>query len=111
MNDETAITIYTGGSQALDVPSETPYHDLVMTVDEAIQKWVQNAGRSHSMKTKTAYHETLKDFRSYLRGQRPPLDVDGLPSAVARAAEDWAGISKAAFISFAHFTARSWSAS
>ncbi len=94
MSDETAITIYTGGSQALDVPIETPYQDVVMTIDEAIQKWVKNAGRSHSAKTRTAYRDTLEDFRAYLRAQCPPLDLDGLPSAVARAAEDWAGISK-----------------
>lgn len=91
MNDETAITIYTGHALSTEV---TPIaQDVVMSLEQAIAGWIdENAHLSESEKTATAYRDTLQQFQARLLSTG--LNLDSFPGSVAPLAQAWAGESK-----------------
>src|SRR6266496_1757563 len=62
-----------------------------MTLDQSILAWLDEK-RADSVRTATAYEETLNDFRDTLRGAG--LDLDSEPALVAPLAQGWARASK-----------------
>src|SRR6266699_2309128 len=64
-----------------------------MTIDQAILAWLDEK-RADSLRTATAYEETLQDFRGMLLSCRPPLDLDSEPAMVAPLAQGWCRSSK-----------------
>jgi integrase/recombinase XerD len=65
----------------------------VMTLDQCIAAWIHaKAYRSESKKTKSAYQDTLTQFRELLVSQGIDLDADA--SILAPLAQGWAGRGK-----------------
>lgn len=75
-------------------PAETSLTTFdAASLDLAIFAWLDaKSKRSGSAETKSAYRDTLLDFRAALRSTG--LDLDGDPRAVSLAAQAWAGGSK-----------------
>lgn len=93
MNDETALTVYTGEALPSAERIETPYQDVVMSLEQAIGEWIhENAALSGSKKTEKAYRDTIEQFRARL--QEKGLELDSFPAAVATIATEWAAESK-----------------
>ncbi|MGH2479918.1 MAG: tyrosine-type recombinase/integrase [Ktedonobacteraceae bacterium] len=92
MSEDTALTIYTTSPTILpDVaPSEPEMtSDLVLSLEQVIARWLTASyQQSQSEKTRTAYTDTLADFRAYLRARGHDLDSDR--KIVADLAEIWA---------------------
>lgn len=73
MSDETAITMYSGGDQAITLPAPDPRP--VWSVDLAIRQWLDaKQKRTQSARTRDAYQETIEAFRSALQSQGLDLD-------------------------------------
>lgn len=73
MSDETAITIYASGDQAIIrlAPDPCP----VWSVDLAIRLWLDaKLKRTQSERTRDAYEETIEAFRAALQSQGLDLD-------------------------------------
>lgn len=86
MKDETSVTIYQ--SQQVEVPAYQPETELIPTLEEAIDEWLEESfNKSRSIKTKTSYETTLQSFRNHLQGSGHDLDSE--PRIVARAARQW----------------------
>jgi len=62
-----------------------------MTIDQAILAWLDEK-RADSLRTATAYEETLNDFRDTLRSAG--LDLDSEPAMIAPLAQGWCRSSK-----------------
>lgn len=91
MNDETALTIYTGSQQIGDVV-EFAHGDMVMSLEQCILKWIDESfARAESQKTRTAYRDTFASFRAALHSRG--LDADSDRAAIAPIADEWAGTS------------------
>lgn len=87
MNDETAITLYTGLD--LDIVA---VGDMVWSLEQCIDKWVDTKhDHSKSAETKSAYSDTLTSFRAVLQSQG--LDLDADRAVIAPRADAWAGTS------------------
>jgi integrase/recombinase XerD len=82
MNDETAITIYTGSMSV-----EPTYQDIIPSLDQALDDWIVESARSKSDRTSDIYRNTITQFR--IRLQSKGLDLDGHPVAVRTIAREW----------------------
>lgn len=73
MSDETAITMYAGGDQAITLPA--PDSRPAWSVDLAIRQWLDaKQKRTQSARTRDAYEETIEAFRTALQSQGLDLD-------------------------------------
>jgi site-specific recombinase XerD len=73
MTDETAMTLYTGVTQAITTPAPDPRP--VWSVDLAIRQWLDaKQKRTQSTRTRDAYQETVQEFRAALQSQGLDLD-------------------------------------
>ena len=98
MSDETAMTIYQGRGQALDTPIETPYQDVIPSLDQAIDDWIEESARSKSARTKATYRETITSFRAALRAKL--LELDSSPVAITALARAWLNARPVAWTTF-----------
>jgi integrase len=87
MNDETAITIYTGSDQALSTYVETSPYDVLPSLSQVIEDWLGKS-KSDSEKTRKARRETLMSFCRGLDQER--LTLNSPPAAIASFAPKWA---------------------
>ena len=74
MNDETAITIYTGSDQALSTYVETSPYDVLPSLSQVIEDWLGKS-KSDSEKTRKARRETLMSFCRGLDQERLTLNL------------------------------------
>ncbi len=87
MNDETAIMLYLGIDQAVDAPIETPYQEVIPSLDQAVEDWITESAKSKSKRTDAIYHDIIRQFRARLHKQH--LELDSSPVAVAHIARQW----------------------
>lgn len=91
MNDETAITIYTGNDQALSTYVDTSAYDVLPSLTQVIEDWLHTS-KSDSEKTRKARRETFTQFCKALAGHR--LQLDSPPAAIASFVPRWAARSE-----------------
>jgi integrase len=101
MSDETAITIYTGGDQALTIPIETPdYSEIIPSLEQALEDWMTESSRSGGVRTPAIYRQTITQFRAHLLAKG--LDLDSSPVAVAAVAREWLNARPVSWATFNH---------
>ena len=79
--------------QSHEIVQSLPGQKEVMTLDQCIAAWLDaKKGRSKSIKTETAYRDTLSEFRDLLRSTGRDLNAES--SIIAPLAQGWANLSK-----------------
>lgn len=87
MNDETAITIYTGSDQVPSTYVDTSAYDVLPSLAQVIEDWLRKS-KSDSEKTRKARRDTLEHFCKALAVEG--LRLESPASAIASFASSWA---------------------